>query len=133
MWLNSHMEQPRHSKRNKERWDIDRIRYKMEQPPAPIRDVKSVGDILKDVVLGLEQPVQESVLILRESWEKLVGEQIAKHSSPEFIKGYALYIFVDHPGWMPELERHKLPLLMKLQSNYREMRIRHIRFQLKHG
>lgn len=133
MWLNSDMEQPRNSKQNKDRWDIDRVRFKMAQPPAPQRDVKSMAEILKDVVGGLEQPVQESVLVLRESWKKLVGEQIAKHSSPGFIKDFALYIFVDHPGWMPELERQKRPLLMKLQSNYREMRIRHIRFQLKQG
>ncbi len=126
------MEQPRHSKRNQDRWDIDRVRYKLDKPPSPQREIKSVGDILKDVVGGLEQPVQESVLILRESWEKLVGVQIAKHSEPGFIKDFALYIFVDHPGWMPELERHKRSLLMKLQSSYREMRIRHIRFQLKH-
>ncbi len=132
MWLNPFVEQPRNSKINKDRWDIDRVRFKMAKPPSPKRDAKSVSDILKDVVGGLEQPVQESVLILRESWAKLVGAQIAQHSEPGFIKDFALYVFVDHPGWLPELERHKRPLLIKLQSGYREMRIRQIRFQLKH-
>jgi hypothetical protein len=132
MWLNSSMEQPRHSKQNKDRWDMDRIRFHMDHPPSPQRDIKSVGEILKDVVSGFEQPVQDSVLILRESWSKLVGAQIAQHSEPGFIKENALHIFVDHPGWMPELERHKRGLLMKLQSSYRTMRIRQIRFILKH-
>lgn len=126
------MEQPRNSRWNKDRWALDQIRFRMDHRPSPKRDIKSVGDILKDVVGGLEQPVQESVLVLRESWKKLAGEQIAKHSEPGFIKDYALHVFVDHPGWMPELERHKRPLLMKLQSGYSEMRIRQIRFLLKH-
>lgn len=126
------MEQPRNSKRNRDRWDMDKVRYHLDKPPAPNREIKSVGDILKDVVDGLEQPIQENVLVLRKAWSKLVGEQIAKHSEPGFIKDNALYVFVDHPGWMPELERLKRPLLMKLQNSYRELRIRQLRFSLQH-
>ncbi|MEA2068241.1 MAG: DUF721 domain-containing protein [Verrucomicrobiota bacterium] len=127
-----HMEQPRNSKGNRDRWDMDRVRYHLDKPPAPNREIKSVGDILKDVVGGLQQPTQENVLVLRKAWPKLVGVQIAKHSEPGFIKDYALYVFVDHPGWMPELERLKRPLLMKLQNSYRELRIRQLRFSLQH-
>lgn len=126
------MEQPRNSKGNRDRWDMDRVRYHLDKPPAPNREIKSVGDILKDVVGGLQQPTQENVLVLRKAWPKLVGVQIAKHSEPGFIKDYALYVFVDHPGWMPELERLKRPLLMKLQNSYRELRIRQLRFSLQH-
>jgi len=88
--------------------------------------------VLKVVVLGFEQPVQESVLVLRDSWPKLIGKQISLHSHPGFIKDFTLHVFVDHPGWMPELERLKRVLLHKLQSNYREMRIRKLRFILQH-
>ena len=126
------MEQPRNSKRSRDRWDMDKVRYHLDKPPSPNREIKSVGDILKDVVDGLKQPTQENVLVLRKAWPKLVGEQIAKHSEPGFIKDYALYVFVDHPGWMPELERLKRPLLMKLQNSYRELRIRQLRFSLQH-
>ncbi len=104
------MEQSRNSKMNPDRWDMDKVRYHLDNPPAPMREIKSVGDILKDVV----------------------GEQIAKHCEPGFIKDYALHVFVDHPGWLPELERLKRPLLMKLQNSYRELRIRHLRFSLQH-
>ena len=41
-----------------------------------------------------------------------------------------LHVFVDHPGWMAELERLKRPLLIKLQASYRELRIRRIQFLL---
>jgi predicted nucleic acid-binding Zn ribbon protein len=126
------MEQSRNSNINPDRWDMDKVRYHLENPPAPMREIKSVGEILKDVVEGFEQPMQENVLILRKAWPTLVGEQIAKHCEPGFIKDYALHIFVDHPGWLPELERLKRPLLMKLQSSYRELRIRQLHFSLRH-
>ena len=88
--------------------------------------------MLSDVVTGLVQPTQENVLMLRKAWPKLVGPQVASHSEPGFIKDFTLQIFVDHPGWMPELERIKGVLLRKLQANYREMRIRRLNFLLEH-
>ena len=126
------MEQPRKSRSNKDRWDLDRVRFGLDKPMAPKREMKSVGDILKDVVEGMEQPVQANVVILRDSWAKLVGRQIATHSEPAYIKDFCLSVSVDHPGWIPELERQKRPLLHKLQSTYRELQIRSIRFELRH-
>ncbi len=126
------MEQPRNSRPNRDRWDMDKVRYHLDHPPAPKRDIRHVGDILKDVVEGFDQPVQENVRVLREAWPKLVGAQIAKHCEPGFIKDFALHVFVNHPGWMPELERQKRILLQKLQGNYREMRIRRLNFILEH-
>ena len=111
---------------------MDKVRYHLAKPPAPQRDCKTVGDILKDVVEEFEQPVQDNVRLLREAWPKLVGAQIAKHSEPGFIKDFQLHVFVDHPGWIPELERSKRMLLQTLQSNYRELRIRGLRFSLQH-
>ncbi|WP_322607469.1 DUF721 domain-containing protein [Pontiella agarivorans] len=100
---------------------------------APQRDMKSVGEILKDVVSDFEQPVQEYVVVLRNAWERLAGPQIAKHSEPGYIKDRALVVIVDHPGWIPELERMKRPLLLKIQSSYTSMQIRQLRFELKHN
>ena len=126
------MEQARNSKPNRDRWDMDKVRYHLNKPPAPNREIRGINGILKDVVEGLEQPVQENILVLRKVWAKLVGAQIAKHSEPGFIKEFTLYVFVDHPGWMPELERIKRVLLQKLQSRYRDLRIRKLRFLLEH-
>ncbi|WP_168433211.1 DUF721 domain-containing protein [Pontiella sulfatireligans] len=117
---------------NRDRWDMDKVRFHLSKPPAPNRKIRSLGDILVDVVSGLDQPVQENVRVLRDAWPKLVGEQIAKHSEPGFIKDFTLHVFVDLPGWMPELERVKRLLLQKLQSSYRELRIRRLNLILKH-
>jgi predicted nucleic acid-binding Zn ribbon protein len=111
---------------------MDRVRFHLDKPPVPKRDVKSVGDILKDVISTFEEPVQESVVTLRSVWPRLVGAQISTHSEPGFIKDFALYVFVDHPGWLQELERMKRPLLMKIQTQYRDLNIRQLRFSLKH-
>ena len=127
------MEQPRNSRYDRDRWELDRARYGLDRVPAPRRDIKPIGDVLKDVVDGIDQPVQENVLVLRKAWSKLVGKQIAYHSEPGFIKDFALHVFVDHPGWMSELERIKRPLQQKIQSDYRELGIRQLRFILQAG
>lgn len=126
------MEQPRNSRTNRDRWDLDKVRYHLEKAPAPNRDIRGIDEILKDVVEGLEQPVQENILVLRKAWKELAGSQIAQHSDPGFIKDFALYVFVDHPGWMPELERIKRVLLQKLQARFQELRIRKLNFLLEH-
>lgn len=126
------MEDPRKSKRNMARWDMDKVRYHLDKPLAPRRDIRSIGDILKDVVEGLEQPPNENLPILRNAWPEIAGEQIARHSQPVFLENRVLYIDVDHPGWLPELERLKGVLLKKLQASYRELNIRHLHFSLIH-
>jgi predicted nucleic acid-binding Zn ribbon protein len=87
---------------------------------------------LKDVVAGLEQPEDENILILRKAWPEIAGAQIAKHSHPASLQNFVLHVDVDHPGWLPELERLKRILLQKLQSTYRELRIRQLHFSLRH-
>ena len=124
------MEQPRKNPPNRDRWDMDRVRYHLDNPPPPMRDIKTVGEVLRDVVGAMEEPVQDNVRLLRDSWPKLAGEQIASHSRPSFIKDFVLHVGVDHPGWLAELERMKRPLLLKLQSAYRELGIRQLRFFL---
>jgi predicted nucleic acid-binding Zn ribbon protein len=126
------MEDPRKSKADWGRWNVDRIRYHLAKPPAPNREIRPIGDILSDVISGLEQPQDENILILRKAWPEIAGEQIAKHSHPVLLQGFVLHVEVDHPGWLPELERLKRVLLQKLQSSYRELGIRKLHFSLSH-
>lgn len=125
------MEDPRKGKTNWGRWTVDRIRYHLDKPPAPNRDIRPIGDVLKDVVAGLEQPQDENILILRAAWPEIAGEQIAQHSQPACLQHFVLHVDVDHPGWLPELERLKRVLLQKLQSNFRDLRIRQLHFSLR--
>lgn len=125
------MEDPRNSKPNPMRWDVDKVRYRLDQPPAPRREIRSMASILKDVVEGLEVPQCENILVLRQAWPELVGAQIAMHSEPGYIGDFALHVFVDHPGWLQELERNKRTLLRKLEDKYRNLGIRQLRLLLR--
>jgi predicted nucleic acid-binding Zn ribbon protein len=79
---------------------------------------------------GVERPESEHILILRDAWVKLVGTQIAKHSTPGFIKDWALHVRVDHPGWIPEMKRNSSIILSKLKANYPSLSIRRLIFIL---
>lgn len=126
------MEDPRQSKRNYARWELDRVRYKLDNPSAPKRDIRSIGDILKDVVQEFDEPIDENLRVLRAAWPKLVGQQIAKHSHPGALSGGLLNVYVDHPGWLSELECIKRILLQKLQAQYANLRIHQLYFVLTH-
>ena len=125
------MEEPRNRKVNRDRWELDRVRYQMNHPASPQRDMVAMKDIVADVAAGLEQPLQESIRVLRSVWPKLVGTSIALQSNPGFIKEGVLYIFVSQAGWLSELERMRQPILHKIEDCYTEMNIRRLQFELR--
>ncbi len=125
------MEEPRDRKVNRDRWELDRVRYQMSKPAAPKRDMVAVKDIVAEVAAGLEQPLQESIRVLRSEWPKLVGTSIALQSEPGFIKEGILYIFVNQACWLSELERMRNLILRKIEDHYQEMNIRRLQFELR--
>lgn len=126
------MEDPRNANRNTARWNIDKVRFHLDKPIAPARETKRIDSIIRDVVADLEETQSGDMLVIREAWQELAGKQIAHHSAPASLDKHVLSIHVDHPGWMPELERMKRQLLHKLQSRYPDLRIRQLRFILLH-
>ena len=92
------MEDPRNKKIDQDRWKIDKDRYQLSQPMNINRKIISIGDIISDVALDIEKPIQESIKTLRSVWPKLVGSPISLHSEPGFIKDNVLYIFVKQAG-----------------------------------
>ena len=88
-------------------------------------------DIVAEVAAGLDQPLQESIRVLRSVWPKLVGASIALQSEPGFIKEGTLYIFVSQAGWLSELARMRLLILHKIEDRYTEMNIRRLQFELR--
>ncbi|MCF7849848.1 MAG: DUF721 domain-containing protein [Kiritimatiellales bacterium] len=115
------------------RWDIDKMRYQMDKAPPPKRDVKSMGELLPEIMSAMDQPQDEAITVLCGAWEQLVGAQVAAYSKPGYLQERVLYVFVNHPGWITELQRMKRPLLQKIQQHYREMKIRQLRFEYSAG
>ena len=124
------MEDPRNKKIDQDRWKIDKDRYQLSQPMNIKREIMSIGDIVSDVALDIEKPIQESIKTLRSVWPTLVGSPISLHSEPGFIKDNVLYIFVKQAGWLSELERIRGVILKKIENHYIEMNIRTIHFEL---
>lgn len=97
----------------------------------PNRPADALESILQEVSEDLDQPVDPRVSLLKDRWSEIAGEQIAKHSQPQYIDRFILYIQVNHPGWMPELQKAKRPILSRVQQAFANHRpIRDVRFTL---
>ena len=112
---------------DKERFKIDKDRLKILNYESPKRDAKPIKDILPLIVKALDEPIQDSVIILRENWIELFGEQISKFSQPAFIKNKCLFIYVFHPGWISELKKNAKLILFKLNENFNSINIRDVK------
>ena len=124
------MEDPRNKKIDQDRWKIDKDRYQLSEPMNINRKIISIGDIISDVALDIEKPIQESIKTLRSVWPELVGKPISLNSEPGFIRDSVLYIFVTQAGWLSELERIRAVILHKIENHYVEMNIRSLHFEL---
>jgi hypothetical protein len=65
-----------------------------------------------------------------QSWEKIVGVDLAAHSDAVDIRNHALIVEVDHPGWMQKLHMQRERVLRTLQQRYPNLGIRNIHFTL---
>jgi len=126
------MEQPRRLKYRRARHELDRTRHGLEaRRPTPEREVRCIDSILGEVMEGLRVPEREETKLLRGAWPELVGAQIAAHSRPGRVENGALRVFVNHPGWMPELRRIDRVLISRIRERYPALRIRRIWFELE--
>ncbi|MEC8517299.1 MAG: DUF721 domain-containing protein [Verrucomicrobiota bacterium] len=125
------MEDIRNKIFNKERFEIDKDRLKILHYESAKRDAKPIKDILPSIIKTLDEPIQDSILILRDNWLKLFGEQISKFSQPAFIKNRCLFIYVFHPGWITELKKSSKLILVKLNENFNSIIIRDIKLIYK--
>ncbi len=78
--------------------------------------MQRVGGILKRFVkdYGLETGLH--LAGIKTQWQKLVGQTLAAHTSPDIIKGKTIFINVDTPQWMHHLGFYKQEMLEKLKN-----------------
>lgn len=88
--------------------------------------MQPLSNILKKFVkdYGLDSGI--TLNIIKNQWIKLVGQNIALHTSPDLIKGNTLFINVDTPQWMHHLSFFKQDICQKLNP----YRITEVRFKL---
>lgn len=126
------------------RWNVENITD--IQPPVPMTEPCGVT-MRKDPSKAKGRPVQAGTTLkkllkdlgvdfilkrhhLWTCWEKVVGEKIAAHTHPDFISGKSLFIIVDHPTWMHQLNFLKEQLILNINREINTQPISEIRFRL---
>ncbi len=75
---------------------------------------------------GIEKPILQNKVLI--DWEKIVGKQIAKHSTPGEVKHGVMMVMVETPVWRNELTLRKSEILEKLNKGSHKKIIQDIKF-----
>ena len=77
-------------------------------------------------------PVKERVKEygLWKVWDKLAGEAVSRHCQPDRLKDGILFLKVDSPVWMQQLQFMKSLILEKVNGYMKDNAVKDVRFQI---
>lgn len=80
------------------------------------REVKSVADVLQQLLReeGLEIPLQQKRLI--DSWETVTGRIVARYTTDKFIQNQTLYVKIVNPALRQDLAMMRQQLVKRLNE-----------------
>lgn len=80
------------------------------------REVKSVADVLQQLLReeGLETPLQQKRLI--DSWETVTGRLVARYTTEKFIQNQTLYVKIVNPALRQDLAMMRQQLVKRLNE-----------------
>lgn len=80
------------------------------------REVKSVADVLQQLLReeGLETPLQQKRLI--DSWETVTGRVVARYTIEKFIQNQTLYVKIVNPALRQDLAMMRQQLVKRLNE-----------------
>lgn len=80
------------------------------------REVKSVADVLQQLLReeGLETPLQQKRLI--DSWETVTGRIVARYTTEKFIQNQTLYVKIVNPALRLDLAMMRQQLVKRLNE-----------------
>lgn len=80
------------------------------------REVKSVADVLQQLLReeGLETPLQQKRLI--DSWETVTGRIVARYTTEKFIQNQTLYVKIVNPALRQDLVMMRQQLVKRLNE-----------------
>lgn len=119
-------------KKDPSHWLLTRQRFHIAdpRPHTPPRDAREIETILSDI-LQMEPLAEKRPKAIEERWPLIVGQQIAKHTTPSGLRNGVLTVDADHPGWLTEIRRlPKEQLLKKILSIQGIQDITDLRFRL---
>lgn len=120
----------RNKKISRARWELDSIRFHLEKTPAPMRSIRSLQELIPEVLPNMDSPVDERVTEIKKRWKEWVGEPIFHQTTVQSIDQKVLIVLVKHSGWIPELERIKRVVVKKINDHFGSKQIQRIQFLL---
>ncbi len=90
---------------------------------------EDIGSVINSIVnrMGLSSKLKTSGIF--NHWSEIVGEEIAKRSSPEKLARGILYISVSSSTWANELSLMSVQLIEKINAFAGEQVVKTIRFR----
>lgn len=89
--------------------------------------MKKAGDILHSILRAQDAETARNWSSFFRGWETVAGEDLAAHSVVQDVKNGAVYVEVDHPGWLQMLQLKKSKILKDVKAKYPELGIVDIR------
>ena len=77
--------------------------------------------------LGITKKLRQYSVLA--AWEEIVGEQIAKVTTPQRVENGVLYVSVANAPWRAELTMRKREIIQKIHSTVDSNVIKDIRFR----
>lgn len=118
---------------NRGQWLVQRERAQIDPgpPPKSFEEPKPLGPAIESLIKKLGIASETWLNELSDSWESIVGKDVAAHTRPGLIQNGCLVVYVDSSAWLMELSRiAKRSMLKTLQERYTPARIRDVRLQL---
>jgi hypothetical protein len=120
----------RNKKISRARWELDSIRFHLEKTPAPMRSIRTLQELIPEVLPNMDTPVDERVTEIKKRWKEWVGEPIFHQTTVQSIDQKVLIVLVKHSGWISELERIKRVVVQKMNDHFGSKQIQRIQFLL---
>lgn len=94
----------------------------MPWSPLPTRDGRGgagpspLAGVLDAVMAGLGGPTVETIVVVHERWDEVVGAEVSPHAKPLGIENGRLKIGVDSAGWASHLRWSEADILARLST-----------------
>ena len=102
-------------------------RHTGEEPPGP----RKVGESLDRLSRGLGLPPATATARLVQAWPEVVGEAVAAHTSPRWVRDGVLSLAVDDPVWAAQLRWLEADLLARVAEVTGPDVVREIRLHVR--
>lgn len=94
------------------------------------KQVSRLGDLLQNVLGGLQKNPRFSREEIHQVWERVAGEKAAAHSWPRRLEKGRLIVEVENSGWIYALTLKKIQLLQGLVEFLGADRVKNLSFRI---